>query len=56
MVVVPNGTLCFKLTVIDGMGGGKQIDNEDIMPEVAVLDKDDTKLCTIGFLSKKCCS
>ena len=37
------------------MSGGKEGDNEDIMPEEAikvVLVWDGTKLCTVGFLSK----
>ena len=53
--VVPNNILHFKLTVIDGVGGGKVGDNEDITPEEAikaVLVWDGTKLCTMGFLSK----
>ena len=32
MVVVPNDILSFKLTIIDGIGGGKEVDNEDSMP------------------------
>ena len=53
--VVPNDILCFKLTVIDGMGGGKEGDNEDVMPEEDIKDvlvQDGTELCTVGFLSK----
>ena len=56
MVVVPNDILCFKLTIIDGMGRGKEVDNEDIMPEEAtntVLVWDGIKLCIVGFLSRK---
>ena len=37
------------------MGGGKEVDNEDIMPEEGMKDvlvQDGTKLCTVGFLSK----
>ena len=30
--VVPNDILCFKLKVIDGMSGGMEVDNKDIMP------------------------
>ena len=53
--VVPNNILHFKLTVIDGMGGGKEGDNEDVMPEEDIKDvlvQDGTELCTVGFLSK----
>ena len=55
IIVVPNDILCFQLTVIVGMGGGKDGDNKDIMPKEAtgaVLVWDGTKLCTVGFLSK----
>ena len=53
--VVPNDILRFKFTVIDGMSGGKEGDNKDVMPEEAikaVIVQDGTKLCTVGFLSK----
>jgi hypothetical protein len=55
MVVVPNDILHFKLTMIDVMGGGKEVENEDTMPEEAikvVLVQDGTKLCTLDFLSR----
>ena len=54
MVFVPNDILCFKLTIIDGIGGGKEVDDNSTMPEEAikaVLVWDGTKLCTVGFLS-----
>ena len=54
MVFVPNDILCFKLTIIDGIGGGKEVDDNNTMQEEAikaVLVWDGTKLCTVGFLS-----
>ena len=32
-IVVPKDILCFKLSVIDGMGVGKEVDNKDFMPK-----------------------
>jgi hypothetical protein len=47
MVVIPDNILHFKLSIIDGIGGRKEDDNEDTMPEEAikaVLVQDGTKL------------
>jgi hypothetical protein len=55
MVVVPNDIFHFKLTITDGIGGGKEVDDNNTMPEKAikvVLAQDGTKLCTVGFLSR----
>ena len=51
MVVVLNDILHFKLTIIDGIGGGKEVDDNNTMPEgamKAVLIWDHTELCTVG--------
>jgi hypothetical protein len=37
------------------MGGGKEVDNEDTMPEKTIKPahvQDGTKLCTVSFLSR----
>jgi hypothetical protein len=55
-VVVPNDILCFKLTIIDGTCGEKEVDNNNnTMQEEAikaVLVWEGTELCTVGFLSR----
>ena len=55
MVVVLNDILHFKLTIIDGIGGGKEVDDNNTMPEEAmkaVLVWDHTELCTVGEISR----
>jgi hypothetical protein len=55
IVVAPNDILCLKLAIVDGIGGGKEIDDDNNMPEKAIkvdLVWDGTELCTVGFLSK----
>ena len=49
MVVAPNDIIRFKTTVIDGVNQNEGIPEEAIK---AVLVRDGTELCTVGFLSK----
>ena len=54
-LLFPMKFFCFKLTIIDGIGGGKEVDNNNTMPEEAinaVLVWEGTELCTVDFLSR----
>jgi hypothetical protein len=35
-LLLPMQFFCFKLTIIDGIGGGKEVDNNNNMPEEAI--------------------
>ena len=37
MVVVPNYILCFKFTIIDGTGGGKEVDNNNPLLIIIII-------------------
>ena len=55
IVAAPNNILHFILTITDGIGGGKEVDNNNNMPEEAmkaVLVRYGTEMCTVGFLSE----
>ena len=52
MLVNPNDIIKFKTTVLDGMGMGE--DNKSVLEETikAVLIRNGTEHCTVGFLCK----